>query len=88
MINDLEVPIARHHPEIDQMKAALRRAGAAAAAMSGSGSAVFGLFQKRSDALAAGSRLDGSGWRVLLTESLGRGEFARLSQPRSSMIAA
>ena len=26
MINDLEVPIARHHPEIDQM-AALRRAG-------------------------------------------------------------
>jgi 4-diphosphocytidyl-2-C-methyl-D-erythritol kinase len=67
MINDLEVPIARHHPEIDQMKAALRRAGAAAAAMSGSGSAVFGLFQKRSDALAAGSRLDGSGWRVLLS---------------------
>ena len=49
MINDLEAPIARHHPEIDQMKAALRRAGAAAAAMSGSGSAVFGLFQKRSD---------------------------------------
>jgi len=82
MINDLEVPIARHHPEIDQMKAALRRAGAAAAAMSGSGSAVFGLFQKRSDALAAGNRLDGSGWRVLLSESLGRGEFARLSQPR------
>ena len=82
MINDLEVPIARHHPEIDQMKAALRRAGAAAAAMSGSGSAVFGLFQKRSDALAAGSRLDGSGWRVLLSESLGRGEFARLSKPR------
>ena len=59
---------------------------AAAAAMSGSGSAVFGLFQKRSDALAAVGRLDGSGWRVLLTESLGRGEFARLSRPRSSMI--
>jgi 4-diphosphocytidyl-2-C-methyl-D-erythritol kinase len=86
MINDLEVPIARHHPEIDQMKAALRRAGAAAAAMSGSGSAVFGLFQKRSDALAAAGRLDGSGWRVVLTESLGSGEFARLSRPRSSMI--
>ena len=81
MINDLEAAIARHHPEIDQMKAALRRAGAVAAAMSGSGSAVFGLFQKRREALAASARLFGSGWRVLLTESLGRGEYARRSRP-------
>ncbi|MBI4885545.1 MAG: 4-(cytidine 5'-diphospho)-2-C-methyl-D-erythritol kinase [Acidobacteria bacterium] len=82
MINDLEAPIARHHPEIDQMKAALRRAGALAAAMSGSGSAVFGLFQKRREAVGAVERLSGSGWRVLLTESLGRGEYGRLSRPR------
>jgi len=84
MINDLEAPIARHHPEIDQMKAALRRAGALAAAMSGSGSAVFGLFQKRRDAAAAVRTLSGSGWRVLLTESLGRAAYARLSRPRRS----
>ena len=32
------------------MKSALRRAGALAAAMSGSGSTVFGLFQRRPDA--------------------------------------
>ena len=81
MINDLEAPIARHHPEIDQMKAAMRRAGALAAAMSGSGSTVFGLFQKRRDALTAVARLQGSGWRVLLTESLGRGEYARRARP-------
>jgi len=81
MINDLEAPIARHHPEIDQMRTALRRAGALAAAMSGSGSTVFGLFQKRSDALSAVERLSGSGWRVLLTESLGRGDYARRSRP-------
>ena len=81
MINDLEAPIARHHPEIDQMRTALRRAGALAASMSGSGSAVFGLFQKRADALAAVDRLSGSGWRVLLTESLDRGEYARRSRP-------
>lgn len=80
MINDLEAPIARHHPEIDQMKAALRRAGALAAAMSGSGSAVFGLFQKRAEAHAAVGRLAGSGWRVLLTESLDRQQYARLSR--------
>ena len=81
MINDLEAPIARHHPEIDQMRTALRRAGALAAAMSGSGSTVFGLFQKRTDALAAVERLSGSGWRVILTESLDRGDYARRSRP-------
>jgi 4-diphosphocytidyl-2-C-methyl-D-erythritol kinase len=81
MINDLEAPIARHHPEIDHMRMALRGAGALAAAMSGSGSTVFGLFQKRGDALTAVQRLQGKGWRVLLTESLGRGEYARRSRP-------
>jgi 4-diphosphocytidyl-2-C-methyl-D-erythritol kinase len=81
MINDLEAPIARHYPEIDQMRTALRRAGAMAAAMSGSGSTVFGLFQKRADALAAVKRLGASGWRVLVTESLGRGEYDRRSRP-------
>ena len=81
MINDLEAPIARHHPEIEQMRTALRRAGALAAAMSGSGSTVFGLFQKRADALAAVERLSGAGWRVILTESLDRGDYARRSRP-------
>jgi 4-diphosphocytidyl-2-C-methyl-D-erythritol kinase len=81
MINDLEAPIARHHPEIEQMKTALRRAGALAAAMSGSGSTVFGLFQKRRDAVLAVDRLSGSGWRVILTESLGRGDYSRRSRP-------
>ena len=84
MINDLEAPIARHHPEIDQMKIALRRAGALAAAMTGSGSTVFGLFQRQRDAQAAVERLSSSGWRVLLTESLGRGEYTRRSKPAVS----
>jgi 4-diphosphocytidyl-2-C-methyl-D-erythritol kinase len=87
MINDLEAPIARHHPEIDQMKRALRRAGALAAAMSGSGSTVFGLFQKRGDALAAVEGLRGSGWRVMLTESLGRGAYALRSRPARLRLA-
>jgi 4-diphosphocytidyl-2-C-methyl-D-erythritol kinase len=81
MVNDLEPPAARRHPEIDQMKAALRRAGALAAAMSGSGSAVFGLFQRRIEAEAAVQTLAGSGWRAVLTESLGRVEYARRSRP-------
>jgi 4-diphosphocytidyl-2-C-methyl-D-erythritol kinase len=88
MINDLEPPIARRHPEIDHMKGALRRAGALAAAMSGSGSAVFGLFQRRSDAVAAAGMLGGSGWSAVLTESLGRGEYARRSRPITTRALA
>ena len=82
MVNDLAGPIARHHPEIDQMKATLRRAGALAAAMTGSGSTVFGLFQRRRDAVAAVQALSGSGWRALATESLGRDDYARRARPR------
>jgi 4-diphosphocytidyl-2-C-methyl-D-erythritol kinase len=77
MVNDLEAAIARHHPEIDQMRAALRRAGALAAAMTGSGSTVFGLFQRRREAESAVSQLSGGSWRVILTESLDRGAYAR-----------
>ena len=81
MTNDLESAIAVRHPEIVQMKAALRSAGAVASAMSGSGSAVFGLFRGRRDAQAAVDALSGSDWRVILTESLTRGEYARYSRP-------
>ena len=81
MMNDLERAIALRHPEIDRMKAALRSAGALASAMSGSGSTVFGLFQQRPEALAACDRLSESGYRVILTESLSRREYARYSRP-------
>ena len=47
MINDLEPPVVRRHPEIADIKDQLRASGAVAAAMSGSGSAVFGLFRTR-----------------------------------------
>jgi 4-diphosphocytidyl-2-C-methyl-D-erythritol kinase len=84
MTNDLEGVIALRHPEINQMKAALRSAGAMASAMSGSGSTVFGLFQQRTEAVAARDRLSAAGARVILTESLRRGEYARHSRPVAS----
>ena len=87
MINDLEAPIAAHHPEIDHMKAALKRTGAVAAAMSGSGSTVFGLFQKGRDALKAMQHLRGSGWQAILTETLDRGEYARAASPKRTRSA-
>lgn len=88
MINDLERPIARHHPEIDRMKTALLANGALAAAMSGSGSAVFGLFQRRRDAVAALPRLARSGWATLLTRTLDRGEYACRARPAARRARA
>jgi len=42
--NDLEVPVFQLHPEIRSYKMALYEQGALYASMSGSGSAVFGIF--------------------------------------------
>lgn len=44
LINDFEKTVFRRFPEIGQIKQALYRAGALYAAMSGSGSSVYGIF--------------------------------------------
>ena len=72
LANDLQEPVAAHHPVIGRLVLALRRAGAAHAAMSGSGSAVFGLFEGRRAAAAGARAVDGRGRRVLLTRTRGR----------------
>lgn len=46
LTNDFEQSVFALHPEIDQIKDQLYALGADYAAMSGSGSALFGLFQK------------------------------------------
>ena len=46
MINDLEIPIFRKYPEIWLIKEQMVHLGAIYASMSGSGSAVFGIFEK------------------------------------------
>ena len=51
--NDLEAPVVARHPEVGELKRRLLDAGAVAAAMSGSGSSVFGLFASEGRALAA-----------------------------------
>jgi 4-diphosphocytidyl-2-C-methyl-D-erythritol kinase len=81
--NDLESCVGAHHPEIVRVVKTLRRRGATCAAMSGSGSAVFGLFDRRADASAAALALAGRGRRALVTRTLNRASYARLSRPRS-----
>ena len=46
MINDFEKPIFKLHPEIEQIKNKLYHDGASYASMSGSGSTVYGIFEK------------------------------------------
>jgi 4-diphosphocytidyl-2-C-methyl-D-erythritol kinase len=81
MINDLEPPVVRRHPEIGALRSALREAGAVAAAMSGSGSAVFGLFRSRAAAARAIRPLSRGGARALLTRTLSRAEYERRARP-------
>lgn len=84
LANDLEPPVARRHPEIAGAVAALRRQGALLAAMSGSGSAVFGLFPTGQVATRArrGLRL-GHGWRACVVKLLPRAGFEKRAWPRS-----
>jgi 4-diphosphocytidyl-2-C-methyl-D-erythritol kinase len=77
MVNDLEPPVLRRHQEIGAFKMQLREAGATAAAMSGSGSAVFGLFRGRLAAERAAKRLSRNGARALVTRTLTRAEHER-----------
>ncbi|MDR2469073.1 MAG: 4-(cytidine 5'-diphospho)-2-C-methyl-D-erythritol kinase [Tannerella sp.] len=46
LVNDFELPIFREYPQISAIKDTLYDHGACYAAMSGSGSAVFGLFKQ------------------------------------------
>ncbi len=74
--NDLEAPVARRHPGVDEMLAAVRAEGAQVAAMTGSGSAVFGVFAEAA-ARRAAERLQRPAWLVRLTRTLSRAEAAR-----------
>ena len=80
MVNDLEPPVMRRHPEITEIKAALRNGGAVASSMSGSGSAVFGLFRTRAAAARLLGPLARGGARTLLTRTLTRAEYERRSR--------
>lgn len=76
--NDLEGPVSDKHPEIRRMVERLTGAGAAHAAMTGSGSTVYGVYRERAAAVAARRAVRLPGWRTLLTRMVGRTEFGGL----------
>jgi 4-diphosphocytidyl-2-C-methyl-D-erythritol kinase len=78
--NDFEQVVFPQYPPLREIKHLLMgspESGAMYAALSGSGSALFGLYRNEADARAAQQRVQASGCRALLTETLPRREYWR-----------
>lgn len=72
LVNDLQGPVEARHPLIRQLTQRLRDRGALMAAMSGSGSTVFGVFTSEAAARRAGRTLTQEGARILTARFLPR----------------
>jgi len=72
--NDFEGPVFQRYPELAAIKDELLALGAYRAALSGSGSAIFGQFQMVSEAVRAASVM-GRHFRVKVTKPLPRWEY-------------
>jgi len=77
IFNDFEASILPAYPPILQAKDFLRRQGAAATLLSGSGSAVFGFFNDEESALAASRAEARETWRVFPAKTLSRTEYSK-----------
>ena len=75
--NDLEAVVAKRHPIVAKLVRALKKEGAFHASLSGSGSAVFGMFRRRSDAQSAARTLAGP--RTFVTPTLSRAMCRKLA---------
>jgi 4-diphosphocytidyl-2-C-methyl-D-erythritol kinase len=73
--NDFERVVFPQYPELGEVKCLLQRAGAAYASLSGSGSAVYGLFGNRASAQKAAARLRNNGLPAQATRTLTRREY-------------
>jgi 4-diphosphocytidyl-2-C-methyl-D-erythritol kinase len=76
LVNDLEAPVARRYPVVAEIGQACIREGALGAVMTGSGSAVYGIFPTAVTRRAL-KGLQRPDWLVLLTRTVTRREAAR-----------
>jgi 4-diphosphocytidyl-2-C-methyl-D-erythritol kinase len=77
--NDLQAAVAERHPEIGRIVTDLVKAGAGHAMMTGSGSAVYGLFRSRQAAARAAAALDRRSRRTLVTRTVNRVRYQALA---------
>lgn len=87
LTNDLQYPVAVRRPEIARLASRLGRLGAYHAMMSGSGSAVFGLFEQERSARSAAAALAGS-YATIVTRTVARSRFERASRPTFVPVGA
>jgi 4-diphosphocytidyl-2-C-methyl-D-erythritol kinase len=73
--NDFEKPVFDRHPRLGEIRAGLLKRGAADAALAGSGSAVFGVFQNPAQARRAARAFPEDS--VFVVETLSREKYAR-----------
>ena len=76
--NDFEQVVFPQYPPLREIKHLLMGSpeyGAIYASLSGSGSALFGLYGSEQDARAAQQRVQSSGCKAILTETLPRAEY-------------
>ena len=71
-MNDLETAATRLFPEIHALKVRLEELGAVSALMTGSGSAVFGIWNEKRGARTAAQRLNRDGVWARAVEILER----------------
>ncbi|MDR0508061.1 MAG: 4-(cytidine 5'-diphospho)-2-C-methyl-D-erythritol kinase [Dysgonamonadaceae bacterium] len=66
LVNDFETGVFLQHPEIEAIKRELYERGAIYASMSGSGSSVFGIFEKVHESLLSQDKIQASFCRLIL----------------------
>jgi 4-diphosphocytidyl-2-C-methyl-D-erythritol kinase len=73
--NDLAAPVEAHRPDIRKIRKVLESSGARLARMSGSGAAVFGLFESKAKADRARASVTAAGWAAETTRTLAAGRL-------------
>jgi 4-diphosphocytidyl-2-C-methyl-D-erythritol kinase len=85
--NDFEPAVFEIEPEISRAKVALMKAGAEAALLAGSGSAVFGIFDSGDTQERAIQAIElESGWRVFPCRTVGRSHYRSAMGPCGAIL--
>ena len=70
LMNDLQAPAVKQHPEIADALVSLKTAGVVGAMMSGSGSSVFGLVENEVEARRISSEMNAHGYKAWAVQTL------------------